>query len=287
MAILLLLYKFFAKHLTGTNISRNPIARKLISNLNSKLKPEYVLINGKKLFLDENDSLFLSLFSHETMQVSLSKKEIKKGNVVLDIGAHIGYYTIIFSELVGPEGKVYAFEPHPKNFQLLKKTVETNNLTNVEIFQNIVSDKNQSVDFYLSKLDSIGNRMFVSDDADTKIKIDSITIDEFLKNRNGKIDFIKMDIQGAEVLAIDGMKNTLRNNPHLKIIQEWWPTAIQKHGKEPDSHLNFLEKLGFNFYVVDEHSKQLTQITIPKLIETYPNEDLEDVNLFCINEKIN
>lgn len=283
MTLLLSLYKFFTKQLTGTNISRNPIARKIINHLNSKLKPEYVLIDGKKLFLDEGDSLFLSLSSHETMQVALSKKEINKGDVVLDIGAHIGYYTIIFSELVGPKGKVYAFEPHPKNFQLLKKTVETNNLTNVEIFQNIVSDKNKLVDFYISKLDSIGNRMFNSDEANQKIEINSISIDEFLKNRNDKINFIKMDIQGAEVLAIDGMKETLKNNKNLKIIQEWWPDAIRKYNRTPDSHLNFLEELGFNFYVVDENLDQLTRITIPKLMETYPNEDLEDVNLFCVN----
>ncbi len=285
MTILLYLYKFFSKYLVGTNISKNPLARKLINNLNSKLKLEYVLIDGKKLFLDDGDSLFLSLSSHEAMQVTLSKKEIKKGDIVLDIGAHIGYYTILFSELVGPEGKVYSFEPHPKNFQLLKKTVEINNLTNVEIFQNIVSDKNKPVDFYISKLDSIGNRMFDSNEAESKIEIDSISIDEFLKNKHDKINFIKMDIQGAEVLAIDGMKETLRNNKHLKIIQEWWPDAIQKYDRTPDSHLNFLEKLGFNFYVVDENHDQLTQITISKLMETYPNKDLEDVNLFCINEK--
>lgn len=284
MTILLSLYKFISKHLSGTNISRNPIARKFINIMNSKLKLEYVLIDGKKLFLDESDSLFLSLSSHETMQVSLSKKEIKKGDVVLDIGAHIGYYTILFSELVGPEGKVYSFEPHPKNFHLLKKTVETNNLKNVEIFQNIVSDKNGSVDFYLSKLDSIGNRMYNSDEADSKIEINSITIDEFLKNRDKKIDFIKMDIQGAEVLAIEGMKNTLTNNSNIKIIQEWWPSAIEKYGKTADSHLIFLEKLGFYFYVVDERYNELTKITVDELMKKYPNEDLEDINLFCVNK---
>jgi FkbM family methyltransferase len=219
------------------------------------------------------------------MQVSLSKKEIKKGDVVLDIGAHIGYYTIIFSELVGSTGKVYAFEPLPKNFQLLKKTVETNNLTNVEIFQNIVSDKNETLDFYTSKLDSVGNRMYNSDEAASKIEINSISIDEFLKNKSNKVDFVKMDIQGAEVLAIDGMKETLQNNKKLKIIQEWWPEAIKKYDRIPDSHLNFLEKLGFIFYVVDETYDKLTPITVSKLMKTYPNDNLEDVNLFCVNEK--
>ncbi len=283
MAIALSIYKFFAKQLKGTNISQNPTARKIINRLNSQLKLEYVLIDEKKLFLDDTDSLFLSAYgSHEKTITSLVKKEIKQGDTVLDIGAHIGYYTIIFSNLVGPKGHVYSFEPDPQNFSLLEKTVKENKLTNVHIFQNAVSDKNESVEFFQSNVDSIGNRMFDSNESGIKIQINSISLDKFFKDKFNEINFIKMDIQGAEGLAIKGMTNILQNNKKLKIIQEWWPSAIKKYGVDADSHLKLLEKLGMIFYEIDGINNKLSQISILELMTKYPNKDLEDINLFCI-----
>ena len=277
------IYKKFFKIFIGTNIGRYGIVRKLQRFANSNLKPDWVEIEGEKMYLDEVDALCLSINGiHEKMLTNLIKKEIHSGDVVLDIGAHIGYYTLQFANLVGPTGKGYAFEPEPKNFELLKKNVQINKHDNVVLIQKIVSDKDGIVEFFISKFDSIGNKLFKSNEAGSSIKIESTTLDEYFKDLKKKIDFIKMDIQGGEGKAILGMKNLLKENKNLKIIQEWWPDALKQNHANPEDHLKFLQHIGYKFYEIDGTiKKDILPITIEQLLGKYPNSLIEDINLFC------
>jgi len=112
---LLTIYKIGAKIFTGTGISQNRVIRKILHKMNSQLKSEFVNIEGNRLFLDVEDALFLSVNGlHEKTETELIKKEIKKGDFVIDIGANIGYYTLLFAKLVGSSGHVLAFEPESK-----------------------------------------------------------------------------------------------------------------------------------------------------------------------------
>jgi len=276
------IYKKSSKIFVGTNISRFGFVRKLQRFANSNLKPDWVEIEGRKMYLDDGDALFLSINGiHEKIITNLIKKEIHRGDIVVDIGAHIGYYTLQFANLVGPTGKVYAFEPEPKNFELLKKNVQINKYDNVVLIQKIVSDKDGIVEFFVSKLDSIGNKLFKSEESADSIKIESTTLDEYFKDSKEKIDFVKMDIQGGEGKATLGMKNFLKkNNP--KIIQEWWPDALKQNHTNPEDHLKFLQHIGYKFYEIDSTvKKNILPITIEQLLEKYPNSLIEDINLFC------
>ena len=281
------IYKKSYKIFIGTNIGRYGIVRKLSRFLNSNLKPDWVEIEGEKMYLDEVDALCLSINGiHEKLVTNLIKKEIHSGDVVLDIGAHIGYYTLQFANLVGSTGKVYAFEPEPKNFELLKKNVQINKHDNVVLIQKIVSDKVGIVEFFISKFDSIGNKLFKSNgEHETKeyaIKIESTTLDEYFKDSKEKIDFIKMDIQGGEGKATLGMKNLLKENKNLKIVQEWWPDGLKQNHTNPEDHLKFLRHMGYKFYEIDSSiKKDILPTTIEQLLEKYPNSLIEDINLFC------
>ena len=277
------IYKKSYKIFIGTNIGRYGIVRKLARFLSYNLKPDWVEIEGEKMYLDKVDALSLSINGiHEKIITNLIKKEIHSGDVVLDIGAHIGYYTLQFANLVGSTGKVYAFEPEPKNFELLKKNVQINKHDNVVLIQKIVSDKDGIVEFFISKFDSIGNKLFKSNEAGSSIKIESTTLDEYFKDLKKKIDFIKMDIQGGEGKAILGMKNLLKENKNLKIIQEWWPDALKQNNTNPEDHLKFLQHIGYKIYEIDGTiKKDILPITIEQLLEKYPNSLIEDINLFC------
>ena len=277
------IYKKSFKIFIGTNIGRYGIVRKLQRFANSNLKPDWVEIEGEKMYLDKVDALSLSINGiHEKIITNLIKKEIHSGDVVLDIGAHIGYYTLQFANLVGSTGKVYAFEPEPKNFELLKKNVQINKHDNVVLIQKIVSDKDGIVEFFISKFDSIGNKLFKSNEAGSSIKIESTTLDEYFKDLKKKIDFIKMDIQGGEGKAILGMKNLLKENKNLKIIQEWWPDALKQNNTNPEDHLKFLQHIGYKIYEIDGTiKKDILPITIEQLLGKYPNSLIEDINLFC------
>ena len=192
------IYETAAKILSKHKLWQYYIDKIVGKKIRSYLKLEYVEINGHKMFLDQYDSLQLSIHGiHEPHETEVVKNEIKKGQVVLDIGANIGYYTLIFANLVGNEGIVYAFEPNPTNFSLLKKNVEINGYHNVTIIPNAVSDKNGKTTLFLGKDNMVTHRIFDAQiDPRKTIDVDVISLDEYFKNYNRRIDFIKMDVEG-------------------------------------------------------------------------------------------
>ncbi len=108
----------------------------------SFLKSNFAEVQGQKMFLDKKDVLGLSINGvYEPLETKLVRKEVKKSDVVLDIGANIGYYTLILAKLVGKKGRVFAFEPDPTNFALLKKNISINGYKNVILVPKAVAGK--------------------------------------------------------------------------------------------------------------------------------------------------
>jgi FkbM family methyltransferase len=130
-------------------------------------------------------------------EIALLNKYIKKGDVVLDIGANIGFYTKILSELVGETGKIYAFEPDKKNFSHLEKNA--GDLTNVDLINKAVSDKTGTITLYQSDLLNVDHKTYETADFTSKTEIDCVAMDDIIPNK--KVDFIKIDIQGFEYFA--------------------------------------------------------------------------------------
>ncbi|CEG11098.1 Methyltransferase FkbM (fragment) [groundwater metagenome] len=124
-------------------------------NLVSILRPNIVVdVKGNKMYIDPKRDPVIALYDiggYENAETQLFESRIKEGDVVLDIGANIGYYTLIAAKLVGVNGKVYAFEPDPTNFSFLKKSVEINNYKNVICEQKAVSNENGKVKLFLHK----------------------------------------------------------------------------------------------------------------------------------------
>lgn len=278
--ILQLVYQKVARLLYGRGIGKYKSINKVNRYFVSQLRPDFIEYDGMKLFLDEKDSLGLSIAKiHEKTETQIVREEIREGDVVLDIGAHIGYYTLIFAKLVGEKGRVYSFEPSPENFRLLTKNVEANNFQNVVCVNKIVSNKPGKVKLFGSD-SSTGNRLF-GDSEQSTIEIDSITLDEYFKNGAEEIGFVKLDIQGAEPLALEGMSSIINKNKKLTIMQEWWPNGIKRLGRSPDAHLKELAKSGFEIIEIDDINGKLIPTSVETLMKKYPNKDLEDINLLC------
>jgi FkbM family methyltransferase len=257
----------------------------LIRLIYERLKSNYAIVQNHKMFLDSKDSLCLSINGiYEEFETKLIKKEVKEGDIVLDIGANIGYYTLIFAKLVGKNGKVFAFEPDPTNFSLLKKNVEINEYKNVVLIQKAVSDKSEKLDLYLSDDNPGDHRIYDSGDSRKTIEIESIKLDEYFKNDNQIIDFVKMDIQGSEWKAVHGMEKILEQNKSVKIISEFWPFGLRRLGISPINYLRLLEKCGFKFYELNEKNKKLDSVNIEELLEAYTIEKDNYTNIFCIKE---
>lgn len=221
----------------------------------------------------------------DAFETEVVKKEIIKGDVILDIGACVGYYTLIFARLVGEEGKVFAFEPDPENFALLRKNVEKGGYRNVILVQKAVSNKTGRIRLYLSEYHKDDQRIYDSHDGRKSIEIEAIRLDDYFKNYNGGIDFIKMDVQGAEGKVIQGMPSLLQKAGTLKIITEFWPLGLKTCGTEPEEYPKLLQKHGFKLYHVNEGKKKIEPAHIAELLETYIPEKENYTDLLCIREK--
>jgi FkbM family methyltransferase len=238
------------------------------------------------MFFDPNDSLKLFLNGvYEQFESELVNKEIRPGDVVLDLGANIGYYTLIFARRVGSGGRVYAFEPDPASFAILKTNVALNGYTNVVLVNKAVSDETRSSRLYLSEVNNGDHRIFDSHDGRKSVAVENVRLDDYFKDRDPRVDFIKMDIQGAEWAALQGMAELLGKNRKVKMITEFEPVSLKGFGVEPSDYLKLLCANGFSLYEVNENKKEVLPVSIPYLLETYTHDELQEyTNLLCVRE---
>lgn len=192
----------------------------------------------------------------DAREIKLISSIVKPGFNILDIGANIGFYTQIFSNIVGPNGTVHAFEPEATNFNYLQQNLGTNK--NVKLVNKAVSDKTGPIKIYLSKMLNVDHRTYPVDDYAEVIEINATTIDDYLlSNNTTQVDFIKMDIQGFEMAALKGMEKTLKNNPYVKIITELWPYGLKKAGSSALEIVDFATSEKFNIYLVTPNQLEL------------------------------
>lgn len=280
------MYKKSVKLFSGYGIGRFYPIKVVTSLIITCLKSSFAQVQGHKMFLDEKDSLCLSINGvYEPLQTELVKREISKGDVVLDIGANIGYYTLIFAKLVGEGGRVFAFEPDQDNFALLKKNVEINGYQNVTLVQKAVSNEVGNIRLYLCEENKGMHRIYESRYCSQSIETESTRLDDYFQDYNGKIDFIKLDIEGAEFSAIQGMSLLLQKNSSVKILTEFMPVAIKEFGVEPGEYLSLLVENGRKLYNINEKKKKVEPTDIHKLLETYTPEKENSTNLLCISKR--
>lgn len=155
---------------------------------------------------------------------------IAPGSVVYDVGAHVGFYTLLFSELVGPAGQVVAFEPNPRNVAYLKKHLEINGITNARVVEAAASDFTGMAAFaddstsFTGRLSSRGS-----------LEVSAVTLDEFVQCEDApKPDYIKIDVEGAELSVLHGARGLLTGRRPM--------VFLATHGKE--LHARCCEFLG-------------------------------------------
>ncbi len=185
----------------------------------------------------------------DAFEISLLQKYIKKGDVIVDIGANIGFYSELFSNLAGEKGMIYCFEPDQTNFKHLNDRV--NHIPNIKTFNKAVADRNHILKIYTSKMLNVDHRTYKPDEYDQEIDIEAVALDSFLNKQ--PINFIKIDIQGFEMSAMLGMKTILQNN-NVKILSEFWPYGLKKAGSTILEYYLFLKQLGFTINLIENNT---------------------------------
>ena len=272
--------------LLNSSLVRSKLIISIGRIIHSFSKSDFVEIEGRKMFTQNNDGLALSIFKiYEPNQTEIVKKYVHEGDIVVDIGAHVGYYTLLMAQLVGKNGKVYSFEPDPVNFQLLKKSVEINGFENVVLIQKAVSNITDKVKLFLGDNDSAINRIYDAKlgDAKESIDVESIRIDEYFKENDELVNFIKIDSEGSEIKIINGMKQFLSRNQELVMMTEFFPFLIKKSGDEPNQYLKSLEKSGFSLYNILDKNEKTNKINSENFLESGINSQY-CTNLLCIKQ---
>ncbi len=217
----------------------------------------------------------------DAFEISLMKKYIKAGDTVLDIGANIGFYAEILSNIVGEKGKVHCFEPDVTNFSHLKNRCQK--LSNVQINNKAVSDKTETIKIYTSKKLNVDHRTYKPDEYDQEIDIHAIAVDEYLASSTSEINFIKMDIQGFEMSAVKGMIKTLQS-PNLKMLSEFWPYGMRKAGTSVLEYYQFLKQYNFHIYLIDNN--QLIELTEEKVKTFLDLPETTYMNIFASKDRV-
>jgi len=217
----------------------------------------------------------------DAFEIKLLKEHIKKNDTVLDIGANIGFYATILSDIVGEHGTVHCFEPDTKNFEHLKKA--TASIKNIKINNKAAGPRTEKLKIYTSKNLNVDHRTYKPEEYDQEIEIDAVSIDDHLASAP-KVDFIKMDIQGFEMQAIQGMQTILEKNKDVKIISEFWPYGLKKAGSSVTDYFIFLVAKGFNCYLLEENS--LLKLNAEKVRSLEPLGEEHYFNIFATRNNV-
>ena len=189
-------------------------------------------------------SYISGLYEKETR--ILFETRIKKGMVVVDVGAHIGYFTLLFANLVGPTGHVYAFEPDSRYNVLLLKSLKFNSFNNITFEEKAISSTIDHSVLYSDPRGG-GGRLLIPLPRFEKKLVETITLDQyFLEKGWVNVDMIKLDIEGGEEAALKGMKLLSLKNKNLMIMLEIAPNPIKLAGVKISNIATILSECGFN-----------------------------------------
>ena len=209
-----------------------------------------VNIHGSYMYLNAYDpgisTMLLTEGTRESGHVAQVQGNITAGMTGIDLGANIGYYALMEAQLIGAKGKIYAIEPAPDNIDLLKKNIKANGFEDrFLVSQYVVGDRDGVGKLQMSAL---SNRHSVSSGGEGNVvEIPMITLDTFMDQNNlspENIDFLRMDIEGYEVMAFQGMGTLMSARTPLKIFIEFHPGWYGRWGWTFERFLDYLESFG-------------------------------------------
>jgi FkbM family methyltransferase len=217
----------------------------------------------------------------EPQQTRLLISRLRPGDTFIDVGAYVGYYTLIAARRVGRTGRVIAFEPAPKNFETLRQNVRLNRLENVTLEQKALADKPGTLRLFLDELYGMNHTITGAGDGRRYRDVKALALDDYLANADFRVDLVKIDAEGAEGLILGGMAKTLDRHPDLKLVLEFSPSLLRKTGVDPQEMLDALLQRGFEARVIDgsKQGRPLDREAVPQFMREMRRQGRSSDNL--------
>ena len=195
--------------------------------------------------------------AYEGELFALMLKKLKRGDTFLDIGAHVGFFSMIAAKLVGESGSVYSFEMNPENYSRLMTNAGLNDFKNIRPHNWAVSDDSKPIYFWVNQDNDGGHSLWdcgkhsfneKSRVSPQKMASYSIALDHY--NSIGKVDFIKMDVEGAEVLALNGMIELLKKNLPI-VALEINNFGLAQMGHKYQDIRTIMNEIGYRCWLIE------------------------------------
>lgn len=264
-----------------------PTTGKFLYRISAKSN-SYAMVNGHQMYLATEGKyppirMVLGQYEEETTRVF--ERSIKEGMSILDIGAHVGYYSLLSAKLSGPTGKVFSFEPDPDNYSLLIRNIKANSYNTITPINKGVASASGKRTLYLSRLDNGRHSVYLQDSLQNgSVSITTTTMDDFFGALNWPtVDFVKIDVEGAELEVLNGMTGLLERCPKIKIIMELNPQLLKQGNTEPISLVQRLQSLGFSLKQISSENEAITlQVHEFEPIIQRLHAESDSINLFCV-----
>ena len=191
-------------------------------------------------------------------------RRLEAGDVFVDVGSNIGYFTLLASRFVGQNGKVIAIEASPRIFAKLKEHLSRNNITNVRAVNVAVSDQPGSLALFSGPPDNIGRASILNDfEGMQECEIAALPLHQILLNGEAKrTRIIKIDVEGAEWMVVKGMVDHFGDyHDNVEIIIEISPDKLKRQGKTPEDIFAIFKRAGFNAFSLENDYSPKQYIT--------------------------
>ena len=185
------------------------------------------------------------------------------------IGAHVGIYSLAAGRIVGPEGRVYAFEPEPGNFRLLEMNVEANGFENIVALPVAMSDRSGTQDLCVSRYCLACHSLMEDNVPDPAghVRVETTSLDDFWEGelKGSRVDVLKTDTQGAEGLIMKGAQKFLAAIDFVGLI-ECWPYGLRRMGYTVEELLDAFARHDLAFEVLDASSSSRLKMSTAETI---------------------
>ena len=203
----------------------------------------------------------------EPYETALLMAFLQPGDVFVDVGANIGYFPVIAASLVGDEGAVYAFEPDPRNFDLLQANLRLNGYqSRVNATAAGLADADGTGRLFLSADNAGDHRIFAAGARRDSLPIRLLHGSDYLRGRLRRLDLLKIDVQGAEYAVMAGLLPLLGELPRPpRIILELTPLALRQAGASGRALIELLAGLDQPMWIIDHIEQRLAGCSAEEL----------------------